>query len=269
MFHFLERAPLLVFIVVSLALFMADRVLNTKGKPMIELTDTVRQSVLNNERNLKGSALSINEQDQAVHDYIDEEVLLKEAYRLGLDNDPIIRTRLLRKLKFIYAAELIEPSDQVLQDYYQHHKQSYKKQDSFELEQIFFGIQITPPSKLVQNLNNGTEATHFGELHPRFKRHMVAITQQEVMARFGKNVGDALLESAAKNRVGKWRGPYKSPYGVHFIRVLSMKKGGIANYSDVKKYVSNAWKKAEKEKIVNMKVHALKSQYDIYIEEVE
>ena len=263
MFRFLGQEPLLVFIVVASVLFMADRSLNGEDKPEIKLTPTTRLAVLGNEKNLKGSELSEEEKSQAIEDYIDEEVLLKEAYRLGLDNDQIIRTRMLRKLKFLYTAELTAPSEKQLMSYYLSHKHEYIKPNTRDIAQVFFSIQTPPITNLLEKLNTGTDYFKLGDDHPRFQRNMQAISQQEVMARFGRNVFDAL----ASDTSGKWIGPIESPYGSHFIRVLAVNSGPLAPYDEIKSYVKNTWIETERNKALDAKKLALRNHYDIYLDE--
>jgi hypothetical protein len=80
------------------------------------------------------------EVDRAVEQWIDQEVLLREATTLGLaDNDPIIRARLAEKMAFMLGAQQVppEPDDAALRLLYETHKQDYTQQARMTLRQLY------------------------------------------------------------------------------------------------------------------------------------
>jgi peptidyl-prolyl cis-trans isomerase C len=253
--------PLFVFVIVGGLLFFADHTLSNNKKPEFVVSGAARAAVLDQQKNLKGGDISIEEGELAINQFIDEEILLKEAYRLGLDKDPIIRTRLLRKVRFLLSAEQREPTEGELQRYYASHLDQYTQPNTISFDQLFFSLENHPANNMLERLKAGEDPSQFGNSHSRFPRRMKDETLEAIMARFGNNVSDAI----SNVKKGFWVGPLISPQGEHFIRVLSVQKGRVSSYQRVKKYVKNGWKKTEKNKTNAIKIRALRNQYSIRV----
>ena len=257
--------PLFVFLVLGGLLFLADHQLNSNDKPELIVSEATRAAVLEQQHNLRGSKLSVEEQVLAIDEFVDEEILLKEAYRLGLDKDQIIRTRLLRKIRYILSADQREPTEEELRRYYSANLDKFAQQDTINIEQVFFDLENPPFNNVLEKLNADFPSVKLGNKHARFPNRVEGESLEEIMARFCKNVSEAI---SGANK-GEWYGPLISPYGQHFIRVISVHKGSISPYLNVKKYVKNGWIKEEQNKANTKKIEALRNQYSIRIEGVQ
>src|SRR6185503_15985777 len=75
-----------------------------------------------------------------IDQYVKEEILNREAIKLGLDqNDTVIRRRLHQKMEFIAEdfAAASEPSDNELADYLAKHSENFRQEQRFTFRQIF------------------------------------------------------------------------------------------------------------------------------------
>jgi len=261
MYRSLLQEPLVYFMLLASLLFSFNYFYSRDDKEVINITQNIRSSIVNNETNLKGGKLSQTEQESAIKDYIDEQVLLDEAYRLGLDDDQIIRTRLLNKVRYVLTVEQPEPTEVELLSYYQKNKDDFIQSDVRDIEQVYFSSAQQVPEDLSDQLNSGELATGFGEEHSRFPRQLIKTNTSELSARFGSNVSNSMNTSV----VGYWVGPIESPHGVHFVRVVKV-HGGIAKpFSEVETYVRSAYKNYRKNIIVGSKVKALTEGYAITV----
>ena len=257
--------PLFVFLVLGSLLFLADHQLNSDDKPEFIVSEATRTAVLEQQYNLRGSELSVEEQALAIDEFVDEEILLKEAYRLGLDKDHIIRTRLLRKMRHLLSADQRKPTEEELRRYYSTHLDEFAQQDTINVEQVFFDIENPPSNNVLEKLNANEPFVKFGNKHARFPNRIEGEALEAIMARFGKNVADTIAE--AKKDI--WHGPLISPHGQHFIRVLSVQKGVISPYLNVEKYVKNGWIKEELRKANTKKTKELRNKYTIRVSGVQ
>ena len=76
-----------------------------------------------------------------IDERIDEEVLAREAVRLGLDRDDVIvRRRLAQKMAFVSddLAVVAEPSEAELREYFDAHRESYTTPDLYALRHVYF-----------------------------------------------------------------------------------------------------------------------------------
>ena len=69
--------------------------------------------------------------------WVEQEVLLREAYELGLDRgDPVVRRRLVQAMRFFVEdyAPIPEPTEAQLEDWLRQNQKSYEVPSSVELE---------------------------------------------------------------------------------------------------------------------------------------
>jgi len=255
--------PLVVFLVVGMMLFAIDHLFTGHNtKPEIIVSSTARLAILDQEQRLKGRDLTVKEQDLAINNFIDDEILLKEAYRLGLDRDQIIRTRLLRKMRRIITVEQPEPTEEELNRFYSNHLDRYEKPSTTSFEQIYFSLENPAQEQVLKQLNEGKDPQQMGDSHSRFPTLMQEQTDEAIAARFGENVS-SVLRKADK---GIWYGPIISPFGEHFVRVQSIQKGRFATYPQVKAYVKRAWLKSKETNANATYIATLRNQYSIRVD---
>ena len=85
-----------------------------------------------------------SERDGLIRDYIREEVYVREAIALGLDQDDmVIRRRLRQKLEFVSEDVLAppEPTDGQLRAYLTAHPDAFRVEPRFTFRQIFLNGQ--------------------------------------------------------------------------------------------------------------------------------
>lgn len=124
------REPLVIFTLVSgLLFFIGDRS-GTPDRPTITLSDIDQQNAVIQYQRLKGAALTEAETQEALQSYINDKILLEEAYRLQLHDDAVVNTRLINKVKYLFTANIREPSDQELYRFYQKNKDQFNLSDT-------------------------------------------------------------------------------------------------------------------------------------------
>jgi hypothetical protein len=90
-------------------------------------------------------ALNPEERKNLVDQYIEEEMLYREAKSLGLEQgDYVIRQRLVQKMRYLIddiAESGGEPSDAVLNDYLQKHRDIYTLEPSVTFTHVFLELR--------------------------------------------------------------------------------------------------------------------------------
>ncbi len=256
-----KQEPLLIFMLIAVTLFAVDYCLNHNKKAEITITSTTRMAILSQEKELKGTALAPEEEINAINAYVDNKILLDEALRLGLDNDRTIQAALLRKCRAILTASLQEPTDAQLEVYYAEHTNEYMSPVMLDIDQIYFSGDKKVPENFeieLQRLENSDLLLKDLQLSlVKFPK----ISEQEIMARMGKDVSDATMKASQ----GKWVGPMNNVRGTFFIRVVASHKGEVRPFAEVKRYVRDAWFNANQNKIVQQQIASLKANYKINI----
>lgn len=126
------REPLVHFLVAGFVLFVAltwssGGAVDPASRVIDVDRETQAQLSLQFERTM-GRAPTDAELDGAIERYVRDEVLYREAIRLGLDQgDAVVRRRLVSKmdLSASAAAEAAEPTDEALRTFYNANRDRY------------------------------------------------------------------------------------------------------------------------------------------------
>jgi len=242
----LTREPLVHFLLLGAALFGVYSALNRNHAASREdITVTSGQI-----ENLAATFAKVwqrpplaTELKGLIDEHVKEEILNREAMKLGLDqNDTVIRRRLQQKMEFIAEgfANTGEPNDTELADHLSKHPDQFAQEQRFTFRQVFFN-----PEKRGDQLEADTAA-----LLAKLKRHADAdisalgdslLLPQEftgesrhaVTSQFGQEFAAAL----AKLKAGEWNGPIQSGYGAHLVLVTQRSEGRLAALDEVRDQV--------------------------------
>jgi peptidyl-prolyl cis-trans isomerase C len=208
-----------------------------------------------------------------IEERIDEEVLAREAVRLGLDRDDVIvRRRLAQKMAFVSddLAVVGEPAEADLRAYFDAHRQTYTTPDLYALRHVFFnpdrhGMALDPDAqRALQRLTRGANPNDIGDPF-MLPRELADVSRDDIARDFGSVFADAVTGSAP----GSWSGPVRSPFGVHLVKLESYTPSSVARFEDVRDRVREALL-AQKQQEANATLRAkLRRQYRIVVETAE
>jgi peptidyl-prolyl cis-trans isomerase C len=207
-----------------------------------------------------------------IEERIDEEVLAREAVRLGLDRDDVIvRRRLAQKMAFVSddLAIVAEPAEDALREYFDAHREAYTTPDLYALRHVYFNPDRhttldADAQRALQRLTRGANADDVGDPF-MLPRELADVSRDDIARDFGSSFADAVTGSTP----GSWSGPVRSPFGVHLVKLESHTPGSTARFEDVRAQVREAYL-AEKQRDANAALRAkLRHQYKIIVEPAE
>ena len=220
------RDPLVVFVLLGIGVFALDGWLagGETARPVIEITSDEVERLRARWIAQWGREPTGDELQTLIDEAVDEEVLYREAQRLGLDrDDAIVRRRLAQKLTFILedAGATGPPSQAEVEEYYGRHAERYRRPGRTTFDHVFLsGDSRTEPAGDAQVLLGdlrGVDDDRWQRLGDPFMlaRSYADRSDQEIAGLFG----GVFTEAVAGLPVGGWNGPVESTYGVHLVRV--------------------------------------------------
>ena len=90
-------------------------------------------------------------------------MLLREAYRRGLDRDAVVRQHLVQKMRFILGEDAVAPTEAELRAYLAANRERYRDPPTVTLDQVFYADPATLPDDLMTRLQNGTDIGELGD----------------------------------------------------------------------------------------------------------
>ena len=233
------KQKLLIFFLIGLFIFVIDITFNKDSPNKITIYESELDSLINTWITQVGREPTNEEIDGIIKQLIDEEILYREALKLGLDkNDIIIKRRLAQKISFL-KQESIErnPSESEIRDYYNNNKQDYFIESTYTFSHIYFSKDKQAQSrsiKALQLIQQGEESNLFGDPFLLGKNFSTK-TAKELDRSFGAEFSDSIQSLEIK----KWDGPIASEYGEHLIFLNSYTDSYLPDLSQVRSMVAN------------------------------
>ncbi len=198
------------------------------------------------------------ELDTMVDAFLREEVLYREAIRLGLDrDDAVVRKRLANKMDYLAAsmAETAAVSDATLADWLARHPERFAEDVRYSFDQRYFTERAAANVALASGQSTGEEIS----LPAAFDN----AARTEVEGRLGQNFTAALdkLEQAEN-----WAGPIASGFGWHLVRLRARNTGAPPQLADIRDQVEADWRSSTEAQRRKDAYELLRSAYHVSVE---
>ncbi len=262
MLKYLLKEPLLYFFAIAAVLFVVNHQSQEREEQIV--VDAATISYLYEQRSqLQYNSLESELKQQLVDQYIDNEVLYREAINRGLENDSRIRKLLVQKIILLLSKDIPEPDEQQLRDYYEQNKSRFVQPETRDFDQVFFMETTNIQEDFLDRLQTDESAARsLGTPSSLFGPQMTRKSEQELMLMMGKEA----VKSIMTIDDSLWHGPIRSKQGVHFVRLVQIHPATPEEFSRIKRYLAQEWMSAQHESQINQAVKALRSQYQITID---
>lgn len=203
------------------------------------------------------------ELDNLVQDYVTEEVLVREALKLGLDRgDAAIRTRLRQKMVFLAesAAQTLEPEDSVLQAHLIANPDQFASPGKIGFGHIYLGQSPDPETveRIAAALESGASPADLGE-RTLLPAGMDLSAPQQIDRVFGTGFF-AELDGLDTN---VWAGPVRSGYGLHLANVFAKSDTTLPALDDIRDAVLADWRRVQFKTIAEAQLAQISAGYEI------
>ncbi|MBX7539688.1 peptidyl-prolyl cis-trans isomerase [Qipengyuania sphaerica] len=255
------RDPLAHFLIAGAAIW---GVLALAGDPVdpagrsIELSREKQAGLALRFERMMGRAPTDAELDAQIANWVREEILYREALRLGLDDgDPLVRRRLAAKMDELAAAqaEMVRPDEETLRDWYRDNGGQFETGGVLNFEQAWYPSEEAALAAKSEERPRGEPIS--------LPRTVVRNSPDEIAKLFGS---DFAQEVTALRSGPGWQGPVRSGYGWHLVHLYQREEGRIPPFEEVREAVERDWRsrtiQARREKAYQL----LRDAYEIDIE---
>ena len=186
-----------------------------------------------------------SEIDALIREYIKEEIYFREAMRLGLDkNDLVIRRRLRAKMEYLSTSstESEIPSDAVLQNWLDSHRQKYAIGAKYNLQQIYLNSQTlaqanSKAASIFRALRNGGDWKNLGD-----EISLPEAMENAEIGEISRSFGQDFVRAIGQISQNQWTGPIESGFGYHIVRLVETSAGRLPALSEVRRDVESDWR---------------------------
>jgi len=237
--------PLLHFLVLGAGLFALHAALKVDAGPQpdeIVVTEGQVQHLAETFAKTWQRPPTRDELKGLVDGHIEDEVLAREAVKLGLhEDDTVIRRRLRQKMTFVFEDLAAEPTEAELRAYLEQHRDRYAEDPRFTFRHVYLNPEQRGESleadaaALLDDLRAAGGEADTRELGDRLLLPDAYILERKrsLAAQFGEGFAEAL--DAVEP--GAWAGPIRSGFGLHLVYVDERRPGGMPAYEKVERAV--------------------------------
>ena len=228
---------------------------------MITVDGATQEFLVAREEELLLRPLTEAERREVIASYVDDEVLVREARKRGLDDSSRVRRLLVQNMRFFYAGSLPEPSEETLRAHFDAHPERFAAPASITYEQVFFQDSASVPAGLLDALRAGADHTRLGDRGMAFGSRLPKIDRREIAASFGPEVAPAVLAIADE----RWHGPFPSTRGVHFLRVVERHPEQRVDFDAARSWIASDWTLSRQREILEAEIATLREGYRVEI----
>lgn len=221
----------------------------------------VREQVLQSGVQGQGSA----SYEQALANYIDEEILYREGLKLGLDKDDlIVKRRVVQKMRFLLEdmTPIAPPTPEQLQTWLEQNPQRYQTAQTIVFEHHFFSRGKRGDDAIFQAgsareaiLNNKDIQSDPFPLQATDQ----AVSRERVVKEMGSPAANVLFELPEQ----EWSEPVQSAMGVHLFKVIERQRGTTMTVDQAGAQLRSDLIAAQRESVNEAGLAALRASYTI------
>ncbi|MEP0393520.1 MAG: peptidylprolyl isomerase [Erythrobacter sp.] len=258
------REPLVHFMALGAVLYVALTWGGTQPDPasrVISVGSAEEEKIAESWTLTMGRSPTDAELDLAVDAYVREEVLYREALRLGFDeSDAIVRRRMVSKMDMSasLAAETAEPSEEVLRAFLEDNPELYAGEASanarVSFDQAVFSSEMSARAAMARAQVKG-DATGL-------PRNVSTTPMRDIEAQFGQQFAAGMRGLEPED---EWQGPLASGFGWHLVR-LTARNVPEPDFETLRVSIVNDWRSAEIKARKERAYETLRSAYRIDID---
>lgn len=192
---------------------------------------------------------------------IDDYILVMEAYRLGLQNDARINDILAQKMRHVLSGNVIQPSEEELQLFYQQNLTRYSQPARVSAAELVFNSRDPLPSDVTRQLDAGVPEQELVTDLDRIAGILPRVTQDDLASIFDETTADRVFAATDAG----WVGPYFSNRGQHWIQVSERFAARTPALAEIADRVRLDWIAREEEARLDIEISRLRENYAVSI----
>lgn len=260
--NYLRHEPLVHFVALAALLFLASALWSGSAREAISVDKATQDFLIKQQSDLRLRPLTPEEEKQVVEDFIEEEILVREAKKRGLDSSSRIRRLLVQNMRLLLSSDMAEPTPEQLRTFFEENKERYESPPTLTLDHFFFADPDQAPARALAQLQAGADHTAMGDFNSFIGRKVAAVSKRELVGLFGPEAARQILAIDDDD----WHGPIVSPRGAHFIRVAERNPAKLPSFDQATSWIEGEWAVTKQRELLDRELSSMRPNYQIIIE---
>jgi parvulin-like peptidyl-prolyl isomerase len=259
--RWLMREPLVHFFLMALIIFALYGLSNRTQTVLLELDQADIDGRLFMQEMATGQALSEEQREYFTAAFVEEQILVQEALKMGLDDDARIYDILAQKMRHVLSGDIIQPSEAELEAFYQANLERYRTLPTLDTDEIVFNSREALPAELLAQLAAGAEAESLLPQSPGNLDPLPNVNRLDLSNIFDEPFAEQVFTAD----IGPWQGPFRSNRGQHWLQVKSRTESVLPSLAEIRDRVRLEWIAMEEDQRLQIEIEQLWEQYTIRI----
>jgi len=259
--RFVRTEPLVHFLGVAALLFAANEFIAGDSRELIVVDFSTQEYLIEQQQELLLRPLRDEEKEDVLQNFVDEEILSREARKRGFDDNSRIRALLIQNMRFFIANDFPKATDEQLREFYNANLHRFETPPRVSYDHALFENADQVPGDVLQLLNAGADHTKMGKGGEFGGARLLMVDHRSIIATFGATVAPRVLAIADVD----WHGPFESAQGVHFLRVIERHPSRRPEFEDAQSWVETEWNRSQQLEILDRELAVMRKNYRIEI----
>ena len=257
----LINEPTVHFFVIAVVVFIVYAISNLNGDDVIELDQREIDARILMQEMVSGQPLTSEQQEFITASYVEEQILVKEAVELGLDNDARIHDMLAQKMRHVLSGDIIQPTPAELESFYSSNSELYRAPATVSVDELILDTRNEIPIEIQTLISEGVNSDEILAMALGSSAPLPNANHLDLSNIFAPEFADAVFQSQGN----EWIGPFSSNRGQHFLKIIERSEERIPPMAEIADRVRLDWITQEEEIRLQQEVNKLWDRYEIII----
>jgi len=258
----LSKEPTAHFFLIALVIFLIYGISALNSGNLLEIDQREIDARVFMQEMASGQELTDEQREYIASRYVEEQILVKEAIAIGLDNDARIHDMLAQKMRHVLSGDVIQPSQKELDDYYRTNIEAYQTLPLVSVNEIVLNSRDEIPDAAQQLLGQGASANEILDLSPGTAAPLPNVNHIDLSNIFDPEFADDVFNA----QTSEWIGPFSSNRGQHFLKITERSEARLPPLEEILDRVRLDWITQEEEIRLQEEINKLWDQYTIIVD---
>ena len=257
----LVQEPTVHFFLMAVVIFVIYAISQTNRENLLEVDQREIDARVFIQEMTTGQPLNDEQRQFIASNYVEEQILVREAIALGLDNDARIHDMLAQKMRHVLSGDVIQPTADDLNNYYEENLERYRTLPLVSVNELVLNTQDELSAEVQAFLDSGSDAEMILAATAGNEAPLPNVNRIDLANIFSPEFSEQVFNAESES----WVGPYTSNRGQHWLKITERSEANLPPLNEITDRVRLDWIAEEEEILLQQEVDKLWDQYTIIV----
>ena len=257
----LVQEPTVHFFLMAVVIFVIYAISQTNRENLLEVDQREIDARVFIQEMTTGQPLNDEQRQFIASNYVEEQILVREAIALGLDNDARIHDMLAQKMRHVLSGDVIQTTADDLNNYYEENLERYRTLPLVSVNELVLNTQDELSAEVQAYLDSGSNAEMILAATAGNEAPLPNVNRIDLANIFSPEFSEQVFNAESES----WVGPYTSNRGQHWLKITERSEANLPPLNEITDRVRLDWIAEEEEILLQQEVDKLWDQYTIIV----